>query len=192
VWLWGERGDAWLLGEGGLHRDEHLNHGIEGGGIDPRGQAANHRGAVAMDFMQLGVGRWAEVQPPDAAVLRVGAALHHAAGFQPVDQPRDGDRLDLEQFRQLLLGDAGLALQPEQDAPLRAGHAVRAGPLVGIDPEQPAQIVQQEQQVALEIGQTLPPGACAAHSARDHKQRYHNLARRRPKERCHAPAAEPI
>ena len=91
------------------------------------------------------------MQAPDAAVLRVGPALHHAAGLQPVDQPGDGDRLDLQDLGQFLLRQARLALQPDQDAPLRAGHAVGAGPLVGIDAHQPGHVVQQEHQVALEI-----------------------------------------
>ena len=91
------------------------------------------------------------MQAPDAAVLRVGPALHHAARFQPVDQAGDGDRLDLQDFGQFLLRQAWLALEPDQDAPLRPGHAVGAGALVGVDAHQPGDVVQQEHQVALEI-----------------------------------------
>ena len=73
--------------------------------------------------------------------------------FQPVDEARHGDRLDLQQFGQFLLRDAGLAFQPDQDAPLRPGHAMGARPLVGIDPQQAGDIVQQKQQIAFEIRQ---------------------------------------
>jgi hypothetical protein len=37
---------------------------------------------------------------------------------------------------------------------LRAGHALTAGALVGVDAQQPAKVMQQEQQIALEIGQS--------------------------------------
>ena len=116
------------------------------------------------------------MQAPDAPVPRIGAAFHHPARFQPVDQPGDADRLDLQQFGEFLLGQAGLTLQPDQDGPLRTGHAVGAGPLVGIDAQQPGDIVQQEQQVALEaghLGVSLPRGA-------HHKQRYDQDARGMP------------
>ncbi len=68
---------------------------------------------------------------------------------------------------EFLLRQARLALQPDQDAPLRAGHAVRAGALVGVHAQQPGDVVQQEHQVTLEIvhwqGQSFGPGA-------DHKR----------------------
>ena len=94
-----------------------------------------------------------QMQPPDAAVARVRPPLHHAARLQPVDQAGDGDRLDLQQFGKFLLRDAGLALQPDQDAPLRPRHAVQPRALVGIDPQQAGDIVQQEQQIAVKFVQ---------------------------------------
>ena len=108
---------------------------------------------LAGDVAQHRQGGRLQVQAPDAAVARVGPALHHAARLQPVDQAGDGDRLDLQQFGQLLLGDAGLALEPDQDAPLGAGHVVRAGALVRVNPQQTGDVVQQEEQIALEFVQ---------------------------------------
>ena len=48
---------------------------------------------------------------------------------------------------------ARLTLQPDQDGPLRPGHAVLPGPLVRIDAQQARDIVQQEQQVAVNFVQ---------------------------------------
>jgi hypothetical protein len=49
---------------------------------------------------------------------------------------------------QLLLRQAGLALDPNQDHPLCPRHAVRPRPFVGLDANQACDVVQQEQQVA--------------------------------------------
>ena len=103
------------------------------------------------------------MQAPDPAVPGIGASLDHAALLQPVDQPGDGDRLDFQQFGQFLLGQAGLAVEPEQDDPLRAGQAVAAGAPVGIEPEVAGEVVEQEQDVG-----------AVAHGAYD-KQRYVKL-----------------
>jgi hypothetical protein len=89
------------------------------------------------------------MQAPNAPVLGVRTTLHHPAPLQPVDQAGDRDRLYFQDFRELLLRQARLALQPDQDAPLGAGHAMRTGPLVGIHAQQPGYVVKQEQQVAL-------------------------------------------
>ena len=52
---------------------------------------------------------------------------------------------------QLANAETRLALQPDQDPPLGARHAVHAGPFVGVNPEQPGHVVQQEHQIALKI-----------------------------------------
>ena len=91
------------------------------------------------------------MQAPDPTVLRIRPALHHPPPFQPIDQPGHGDRLNFEDFRQLFLGQPGLALQPDQDPPLRPCHPMRTGPLIRVHAEQPSHIMQQEHQVALEI-----------------------------------------
>ena len=139
------------MDQGRLHRDQGFRHRIERGLVQAVGDQRAHLLALAVDLAQDRIGGGAEVQAPDAAVLGIRPALHHAAGFQPVDQPGDGDRLDLEDLGEFLLRQPRLALQPDQDAPLRPGHAVRAGPLVGVDAQQPGHVVQQKHQVALEI-----------------------------------------
>jgi hypothetical protein len=121
--------------------------------IDAVGDHFRHLGALPVDLTQGEMGRQTQMQAPDAAVARVRPPFHHPAGFQAVDETGDGDRLDLQKLRQLLLRDARLTLQPDQDGPLRAGHAVRAGTFVGIDPQQPCDVVQQEQQIVFEVRQ---------------------------------------
>ena len=121
--------------------------------FEPGGDHAGDFRTLLSYIEQHGVGGVSQVEAPDAAVSRVGAAFHHAARLQPVDQPGDGDRLHFQQFRQFLLGDAWLALEPDQDPPLGACHVVLARALVGVHPQQTGDVVQQEQQVAWEFGQ---------------------------------------
>ena len=92
------------------------------------------------------------MQAPDAAVGRVGAALEQAAGLEPVGEAGDGDGLDLEQLGELLLGEAGLAVEADQHDPLRAGHAVGAGAAVGFGAEHAADVVDKDQKVGLVVG----------------------------------------
>ncbi len=66
------------------------------------------------EFVEDGLGGGQQMQPPDAAVGWVGAALEQVAGLEPVGEAGDGDGLDLEQFGQLLLRQAGLAIEPDR------------------------------------------------------------------------------
>ena len=77
-----------------------------------------------------------QVQPLGAAVVRIGAALDQAVVGQPVEQPGQRDRLQVEDFGELGLLEALGAVEPQQHRPLRAGHAELARPLVGIGPQQ--------------------------------------------------------
>ncbi len=93
------------------------------------------------------------MQPPDPPVPRVRATFDHAARFQPVDQTGNRDRLDFKQFGQLFLGDARLTFQPDQDGPLRPGHAVQSRTFVRVYAKQARNVVQQEQQIAMKFVQ---------------------------------------
>ncbi len=73
--------------------------------------------------------------------LRIVPALDEALGLQPVDQPGNGDGFDFDNGRQLVLGEAGAALQLVEDHPLRAGHVVQAGALVEADAHEVRQLV---------------------------------------------------
>ena len=165
-----------LLDQDGLHPQQGSGEGVDRVLVKPGGDHAGDVRPLAGDLAQHRQGGGLQVQAPDAAVARVGPALDHAARLQPVDQAGDGDRLDLQQLRQLLLGDAGLAFEPDQDAPLGAGHVMRAGALVGVHPQQTGNVVQQEQQVALEFGQVRD--VPRRDHLRDYKPRYDISARR--------------
>jgi hypothetical protein len=84
-----------------------------------------------------------------AAVAAIGAALDQAVVAQPVHQPRQRDRLDIERLRQIGLLEAFMPLQPQQHRPLRPGHAETARLLVGVGPQQAADVADQEQKLAV-------------------------------------------
>ena len=75
-------------------------------------------------------------KPLGAAIVRIGAALDQAVVAEPVDQPRQRDRLQVEHFGEFGLLEALARSMPHQHRPLRAGHAELARPLVGIGSQQ--------------------------------------------------------
>ena len=64
-----------------------------------------------------------EIQPLGAPIVRVGAPLDQAVVAQPVDQPRQRDRLDVEHFGEFRLLEALIALEPHSTA-----HCARVMP----------------------------------------------------------------
>ncbi len=88
------------------------------------------------------------MQAADAAVGGIGAALDQRAGFQPVYQAADRDRLDFADSRHFVLRRyAGLAGQPRQNHPLCPRHPEHPGTLVEPRPAQPGDVVQHNHQV---------------------------------------------
>ena len=130
-----------LLGQGRFHSHQCLGHDFDGIFVDPGGHHARHVGALIVDLVQDVAGRTQQMQPPDAPVPRIRTPLDHAARLQPVDQTGDRDRLDFQNFGQFLLGNARLAVQPDQDGPLRPRHAVQSRALVRVNAEQTSDIV---------------------------------------------------
>src|SRR6185312_12705649 len=134
------------------------------------------------------MGEGLQVQSPDPPIPWIGSALHHAARFQPVDQPRDSDRLDIQELRQFLLRQPRLTFQPDQDAPLCTGHPVRPGTFVGMYAQQARDVMQKEQKIPLEVLQWETEGGDGS----DNKPPYHKSASqsvmRRLQGRCARPA----
>ena len=60
------------------------------------------------------------MKPPRAAVLGVADPLDQPRFLEPVDDPAQGDRLEIEHVGKLDLAQAGRAGQLEQHLPLRA------------------------------------------------------------------------
>ena len=87
---------------------------------------------------------------PDAPVGRIQAALQKATRLKPVHQPGDGDRLHLDQGGQYILGDAGPALQPDQNDPLGAGHAHLTRMLIGAHPHEARHVIEQKEEIVVE------------------------------------------
>src|SRR4051794_24769328 len=81
-------------------------------------------GPQPAQFAEQRARRLAQIEPVDAAVAIVAAALDPAVVAQPVDQPRQGNRLHLHLFREFRLLQALGAFHLGQHGPLRAGDAV--------------------------------------------------------------------
>ena len=71
-------------------------------------------GAYRKNFAQQRMGLRGEMQQPDAPVLGMGAPLDELRLFQPVEDARQGDRLDFEDLGQAALLDALVARQMRQ------------------------------------------------------------------------------
>ena len=61
-----------------------------------------------------------DMQPPRPPIVRIAGAFDESRLFEAVDNPAQGDRLEIEHIRQLDLPQAGRAGQLEQHLPLRA------------------------------------------------------------------------
>ena len=129
--------------------------------------------ALAGDPRRLFRGRR---QPPEPPVGRVGPPLDKAAPLEPVGQPRHGHRLDLQDLREILLRQARIARELEQHHPLRPGEIMLPGALVGLDPAQPRDVMQQNQKILFGLGPLrhldLNTAIMIVHSVADSKMRY--------------------
>ena len=92
------------------------------------------------------------MQPPDPAIARIGSALDEAARLQPVDQAPDADRLDLDDGRELVLRESGLALEVHQDHPLGPRHPTGAGALVRPGAHLAGDVIEQQQEFGVGTG----------------------------------------
>ena len=93
-------------------------------------------------------GFFSEIETVGAAVGRIVAPFDEAGGGQFVDQPPECDRREVERLRKFVLLGSLAALQAREHRPLGAGGAEFAGPLVGIGPEQPSDVMERETQLA--------------------------------------------
>ncbi len=85
-----------------------------------------------------------EMQALGPAIGRIEAALDHAVRAQAVDQPRDGNRLQVEHLGQFRLLEALVIFEPGHDGPLGAGDPQPAGPLVRIGAQQARYIIESK------------------------------------------------
>ena len=105
-------------------------------------------GAYRKNFAQQRMGLLGEMQQPDAAVLGMGAPLDELRLFQPVEDARQGDRLDFEDLGQAALLDALVARQMRQHRALRAREPEPARILLEALAHQAGHVVQQEAKIA--------------------------------------------
>src|SRR5580692_3617332 len=67
--------------------------------------------------------RGGEKQPLGAAIVGIGTALDQPVLAQPIEQPGQSDRLQIEHFSELRLLQPLETIKPNQHRPLRPGHA---------------------------------------------------------------------
>ena len=87
---------------------------------------------------------------------------------QPVDQPRQRNRLNIQQFCKLRLLQSLFLLQLHQHRPLRAGDAVPRGLLVGIGADRALQVGEREHEMVV--------GIACQHRFESMNNRYDKLA----------------
>ncbi len=127
-----------------------------------RGEAGQRLGAhLAADRDHLGEERLrllGDEELPGAPVVRIGTALDPAGLRHAVEEPRQRDRLDLQQLGEAGLVDALVIDEIGQDLALRAGQAQAFGALVEALAEQPRGLVQDEAEAAIEVESTIVHG----------------------------------
>ena len=67
------------------------------------------------------------MEPPRTAILGVPAAFDQSRFFQPVDDPTQSDRFDVEVIGKLDLAKTWLTPEPGQRSPLGTCHTKRRG-----------------------------------------------------------------
>jgi hypothetical protein len=90
------------------------------------------------------------MEPPDAAVGRIGTPLDKTAPFQPIDEARDGDRFDFDQSRQFVLRYSRLRFQADEDFPLRKGHSEGTRPRICARANEARNVAEKKDRVAIE------------------------------------------
>ncbi len=100
-------------------------------------------GGGANAVQQFGGAR-RKVELPRAAVGGIGAAFDQLGLDQSIDHPRQGDRLDLDQFGKRTLVDTLVAFEVSDQPPLQRRDPAFLGARVERAPEQARGVIQQE------------------------------------------------
>ena len=127
-----------------LHPAEVLEHSEERIVVDAVEYAGHQGFADHGEPLEQRPCRRHQEQPLGAAVVRVGTALDQAAVAQPVDQPGQRDRLQVEHFRQFRLLDPLRPFEPDQHRPLGAGHAEGGCLLVSVGPQEAGYVTDKK------------------------------------------------
>ena len=103
------------------------------------------------------------MQAPHAAVGGIGPALQETPRFQTINEPSNGNWLDLDESSEFVLGDPGLPIEVDQDHPLGAGHSKGTGSRVGARPHKASNDGDEDQGIAVDF----------FHNVGEYKQRYY-------------------
>jgi len=99
---------------------EHAPCSLDVFRINPAKRLGSHLVRYRAQLLDEGLRICGDVKPPCPAVGRIGCPLDEPGLLEPVDDPRQGDRLDVEHVGQLDLSQPRQAGQLEQHLPLRA------------------------------------------------------------------------
>ena len=139
---------AEIFFDGGEMRDHVFDHRA----VDAGQHIRHHVVGEDVELFQHRARRRRQEQSLGAPVVGVAAPFDQAVVAQPVDQPGQGDRLEVENFRELGLLEAFVALEPEQHRPLRPGHAELPGLLVGAGAQQPGYVTEKKRRNRVRAG----------------------------------------
>ncbi len=91
--------------------------------VDPRQRRAHHVLGQVVEAFDQGAGSGHQKQPFRPTIRRVRTPLDQAAIRQPVEEPGQRDRLQIEHFSEFGLFEPLEAIKPHQHRPLGPGHA---------------------------------------------------------------------
>ncbi len=114
---------------------ERLAQQLDGLGGNARKSIPRHLPGQHSQLFDQGLAFVGQVQPPSPAILGVAATLDQAALFQPIDDPAQGDRLDIEMIGKLDLTKPRFAPHPSERPPLRTRHAKRRRATIELAPQ---------------------------------------------------------
>src|SRR3984885_409143 len=118
------------------------DHPLDGIAIDAGKRGVHQFLAEVAKAFQQGPGLGGQIKPLGAAVVRIRPALDKAAVAQPVEEPGQRDRLQVEHFGEFKLFETLEPVEPDEDDPLGARNAELARFMIRIGAEHPSYIIE--------------------------------------------------
>jgi hypothetical protein len=91
--------------------------------VDSGKRFGNHLVRDGSEFLDERLRLCGDMKPPGTTVGGIGNPFNQRSFFEPVNDPRQRNWLDVEHVGKLDLAKAGLSFEAEQDLPLGAGNA---------------------------------------------------------------------
>ena len=130
---------------------ELADHALDRLGVEPLKHGPHHVLTELGEPVHQRARERRQMEALGASVVRIEAALDHSVGTQPVDEARQGDRLQVEHFGEFGLLQALGMFQPGHHGPLGTGDAKPARALVGVGPQQAGYIIENERKFTTRV-----------------------------------------